>query len=363
MVKLTNRACTIVLLLVVSLIAIFYPDVDKKSRLLSAIDGEGSDQRELQANPASIQSFFPTPHYYVTPPPEYNVAPYRGPITPKPLDERRFQAPPLYLAAIWTPSPTDLPIQATPAPIKTYFPTPHYYVTPPPEYNIAPYRGPITPKPLDERRFQAPPLYLAAIWTPSPTDLPIQATLSPVLPTSTVALPTSATTPAPILPTSSPFNSGVNGDPLIMGLSGQLFKFDGRSGAWYSAVSTKSFQWNFRTQIYEKCPADSNNFISGVGISIMNQKVEVNVVNPYDIDVGCGKDMNQNCLGAGSLELIIDGMKHVVGGDYSFNDGSGRIIAFNTYHQCKSIIAPMKHLQEKHSFNDVHFRFSKMVRF
>eukprot|EP00545_Synedropsis_sp_CCMP1620_P013223 CAMPEP_0119003846 /NCGR_PEP_ID=MMETSP1176-20130426/796_1 /TAXON_ID=265551 /ORGANISM="Synedropsis recta cf, Strain CCMP1620" /LENGTH=1092 /DNA_ID=CAMNT_0006955483 /DNA_START=39 /DNA_END=3317 /DNA_ORIENTATION=+ len=134
-------------------------------------------------------------------------------------------------------------------------------------------------------------------------------------------------------------DSGVNGDPLIMGLSGQLFKFDGRNGAWYSAVSTPSFQWNMKINSYETCPAHSDTFVSGAGFRFLKngkttKSIEVNVVNPYDVNVGCGSDDIKNCLGAGSLELIIDGEKHVVGGDYKTKDGLARITAFNTYYPC-----------------------------
>jgi hypothetical protein len=173
---------------------------------------------------------------------------------------------------------------------------------------------------------------------PKPTESNPYPTLAPIPPTQESSPPIpnpEAQSLAPIPPSLPPFNSGVNGDPLIMGLSGQLFYFDGRSGAWYSAVSTKSFQWNMRTQVFENCPADSNNFISGVGFSIDNRKIQVNVVNVYNVDVGCGSGAEKHCLGAGSLELIIDGVKHTFGGDYTFKDGSGRIVAFNTYHQCK----------------------------
>ena len=134
-------------------------------------------------------------------------------------------------------------------------------------------------------------------------------------------------------------DAGVSGDPLIMGLSGQLFKFDGRNGAWYSAVSTPSFQWNMKINSYETCPAHSNTFVSGAGFTYFDngkitKRIEVNVVNNYNVDVGCGQDETKNCLGAGSLELIIDGVKHVVGGDYHTNDGMARITAFNTFYQC-----------------------------
>lgn len=135
---------------------------------------------------------------------------------------------------------------------------------------------------------------------------------------------------------------GVNGDPLIMGLAGQLFKFDGRSGAWYSAVSAPSFQWNMRIQEYEECPAESNKFVSGVGFSLfkkgqfgrqISHQIVVNVVNEHMVQTGCGTEAT-NCLGNGSLELIIDGKKFVYPGDYQFKDGSGRVIAFNTYYEC-----------------------------
>jgi hypothetical protein len=73
--------------------------------------------------------------------------------------------------------------------------------------------------------------------TPSPTPVPV-VTKAPVpAPTDDpVPAPTDAPVPAP---TDAPVVSGVNGDPLIMGLQGQLFRFDGRNGAWYSATSGK----------------------------------------------------------------------------------------------------------------------------
>ena len=136
---------------------------------------------------------------------------------------------------------------------------------------------------------------------------------------------------------------GVNGDPLIMGLSGQLFKFDGRSGAWYSAVSSPSFQWNMKIQEYDGCPAESNKFVSGVGFTLFKKsglgspvpahKIVVNVVNEYGVKTGCGTEAT-NCLGNGSLEIFIDDKKYVYPGDYQFKDNSGRVIAFNTYYEC-----------------------------
>ena len=166
--------------------------------------------------------------------------------------------------------------------------------------------------------------------TPEPTPAPVTAALITAAPV----------TAAPVTP--APVDGGVNGDPLIMGLAGQLFKFDGRSGGWYSAVSSKSFQWNMRIQEYEQCPADSNKFVSGVGFTVFRKtpfgrtpahKIAVNVVNEWGTSTGCGTGAT-NCLGNGSLELMIDDKKFVYPGDYQFKDGSGRVIAFNTYLEC-----------------------------
>jgi hypothetical protein len=133
---------------------------------------------------------------------------------------------------------------------------------------------------------------------------------------------------------------GVNGDPLIMGLSNQVFFFDGRSGSWYSAVSTPSFQWNMGLETYKGCPKHADNFVAGVGFTFFDKKgkadkrVKVKVLNPHGgVNVGCGGG-SANCLGFGSLEIEIDGVAHVTGGDYEFMDGGGRIVAFNTFYEC-----------------------------
>jgi len=128
-----------------------------------------------------------------------------------------------------------------------------------------------------------------------------------------------------------------------MGLAGQIFKFEGRSGSWYSAASAKSFQWNMRTQKFEDCPVGSDTFLTGIGLTVFGKnkkthKVEVNVVNPYTVNAGCGmkndKERDYGCLGAGSLELVIDGHKFTQSIDMSFDDNTGRVIAFNTIGKC-----------------------------
>ena len=131
---------------------------------------------------------------------------------------------------------------------------------------------------------------------------------------------------------------GVNGDPLIMGIQGQLFKFDGRNGAWYSAISAKSFQWNMKISQFEGCPVGSDTFCSGAAFTFFDSRkrktrtIEINVVNEHHVDIGCGESAN-SCLGNGSLEILIDDKK-IGSGDYKFEDGTGRVLAFNTFYQC-----------------------------
>lgn len=140
--------------------------------------------------------------------------------------------------------------------------------------------------------------------------------------------------PTNAAPTST---SGVNGDPLIMGLQGQLFKFDGRNGGWYSAISSPSFQWNMRVHKFDTCPLKSDTFTTGVGFSFFDKQrkayrqIEISVVNERNVDVGCAAQ--ETCLGAGSLEMIIDGVKHTAPGNFN-RDEKTQILAFNTFHQC-----------------------------
>ena len=188
--------------------------------------------------------------------------------------------------------------------------------------------------------------------TSAPVVAPVAPTFAPTTSAPVIPAPVMVATPAPVAPpvtivtvtpapVPAPINPGINGDPIIMGLAGQIFKFEGRSGAWYSAASAKSFQWNMKTQKFDGCPAGSDTFLTGVGLTVFGTKkhqVEINVVNPYTVNTGCGNDANKandyGCLGAGSLELVIDGHKVVQSVDMPFDDNTGRVIAFNTIAKC-----------------------------
>ena len=61
--------------------------------------------------------------------------------------------------------------------------------------------------------------------------------------------------------------------------------------------------------------------------------IEINVVNEYHVNVGYGTAA-KSCLGDGFLEILIDGKKIGSGGDFTFEDGTERILTFNTFYQC-----------------------------
>ena len=95
---------------------------------------------------------------------------------------------------------------------------------------------------------------------------------------------------------------------------------------------------------FEGCPADSNKFVTGLGLSVYDAKkkavhnIEINVVNEHQVYIGCGtnddKENDFGCLGAGSLELVIDGKKETRSVDHAFPDGSGSVLAYNTISSC-----------------------------
>jgi hypothetical protein len=97
-----------------------------------------------------------------------------------------------------------------------------------------------------------------------------------------------------------------------------------------------------KTQKFDECPVGSDTFLTGVGLTVFGttkkHQVEINVVNPYTVNTGCGNEANKandyGCLGAGSLELVIDGHKVVQSVDMPFDDNTGRVIAFNTIGMC-----------------------------
>ena len=187
----------------------------------------------------------PTPLPTSAPTPLPTSAPTSAPVTPLPIS-----APVLVATPAPVPPPVSI-VTVTPAPVMvaTTAPVPPpvsiVTVTPAPVMvaTTAPVPPPVsittvTPAPVMVVTTAPvpPPVSIVAV-TPAPVMVATMAAPVPVMPYPTTNINVPAPVPAPTDP-------GVNGDPIIMGLAGQIFKFEGRSGAWYSAASAKSFQWN-----------------------------------------------------------------------------------------------------------------------
>jgi len=131
---------------------------------------------------------------------------------------------------------------------------------------------------------------------------------------------------------------GAQGDPLITGLKGQVFKFDGRNGGWYAnlAVADK-FRWNMQFRRQDTCPEDEDMFISGLSFnikddaSVKSQKILIGTTSVPECSEG------EVCLGGGTLRISFDGGSTFIAkpGDYKTTSGSYyRVVAHNTYAAC-----------------------------
>lgn len=126
----------------------------------------------------------------------------------------------------------------------------------------------------------------------------------------------------------------MQGDPTVVGLNGQTFKFDGRHGAWYSNLAADTFNWNTQFRKFGMCPEEENMFVSAASFMLKEDNTRILIRTTEDVDPEC-YDPNKVCLGGGKLQLSFDGGKtfKVEAGDYQFGNGS-RVIAHNTYGSC-----------------------------
>lgn len=135
-------------------------------------------------------------------------------------------------------------------------------------------------------------------------------------------------------------NTGFNGDPIILGLKDQVFKFEGRDGGWYSNLASRNLQWNMQFRQYDSCPEDENMFVAGMSILVYNDKIKgldssILITTTPEPIPACVVDPDSVCLGEGTLHFSFDGGKTFVSqpGDYHFASQS-RIVAHNTYAAC-----------------------------
>jgi len=161
--------------------------------------------------------------------------------------------------------------------------------------------------------------------------------------------------------TMSPASTGgdlviaTQGDPLILGLGGQLFQFDGRDQGWYANVHSPSLLWNMEFTEYNTCPKGENVFVSGIRLATTstsgdgnnnnknhNSDVLIKTTTPEEQQKSqCNNNNDDNdndevCLGNGTLQISFDGGKTFTStpGDYHYGSSSARLVAHNTYAAC-----------------------------
>merc|ERR1712176_953173 len=180
-----------------------------------------------------------------------------------------------------------------------------------------------------ERRVGATYQWIVQLDNP-PTSAP---TLAPTV--AATPAPTVAATPAITASQGNTRTISTQGDPIILGLKGQVFKFDGRDGGWYANIASKSFNWNMQFKEYPTCKEGSDVFISGMSLLTSKKESEDILIatTPYQIEECIGAD--KNCLGDGTLHISFDGGKSFVSnpGDYHYGSHN-RVVAHNTYGAC-----------------------------
>merc|ERR1719199_505953 len=140
----------------------------------------------------------------------------------------------------------------------------------------------------------------------------------------------------------------VLGDPIVVGLSNQVFKFLGESDRWYANLACPSLQWNMRFHQFVGLPVHEDMFITALGISLFDTKqqqppsasnhaITIQVKDESTFFPGCGEGETV-CLGKGSLEIVVNDQIIDRPGDYIFEspaDGSKmRVIVYNTFAAC-----------------------------
>jgi len=136
--------------------------------------------------------------------------------------------------------------------------------------------------------------------------------------------------------------SGVNGDPLIIGLQHQAFNFDGKSDAWYANIATTDMQWNMKFHKFDDCPRDDSMYVTAMAISVNkttgnygdgeSHDILISIKDEDQVFPGCNND-SEPCLGFGSLQLTIDGIVYDKPDNYPISNNL-RIVAHNTYAAC-----------------------------
>lgn len=126
----------------------------------------------------------------------------------------------------------------------------------------------------------------------------------------------------PLLP--SPEAIGCNGDPHLVGFSGQKFDFTGEDGLWYALVSDgPCHQTNIR--ITAPVPeAPEITYITGVALSLCDVEsnshtIEITVKEPHSLDSSFPEQEQGLRLADGALRVVLDGEEMTRPGQVGLN--------------------------------------------
>jgi len=130
--------------------------------------------------------------------------------------------------------------------------------------------------------------------------------------------------------------SGVNGDPVIMGLRNQSFEFQGKADTWYASVAATKFQWNMKLHAFENCVGQEGMYVTSLGMSVDKKtggshNVLISVTDENQVFPGC--EAGLPCLGDGSLRIEVDGQIFQEPGDHKISNDL-RIVTYNTWSAC-----------------------------
>jgi len=136
--------------------------------------------------------------------------------------------------------------------------------------------------------------------------------------------------------------SGVNGDPVIIGLQHQTFNFHGKNDTWYANVGTSIFQWNMKFHLFPECAGEDAMYVTSMAISIDKSRnglssnvgtnaIIISIIDENQAFTGC--KTTGLCLGDGSLRINVNGNIYDEPGDYKISNDL-RIVAHNTWEAC-----------------------------
>jgi len=147
--------------------------------------------------------------------------------------------------------------------------------------------------------------------------------------------------------------SGVEGDPVILGLQHQNFDFHGNTEEWYANFASSGLQWNMKFHHFDACTGEEAMYVTSMALTVHRaidgdgdnndnnnndnaappHQIIISIVDEAEVFPGCPNAPHENCLSEGSLQINVDGEYFTKPGDYRMSDDL-RIVSFNTWEAC-----------------------------